>query len=264
MTTTYTLTRVFDGDDSPYASTSFTTSDADHINAAHMLAAGFNTMSRNFTIGHVLAVVDTQNGLVHYDGKVEQIDRGESWSVSKTFNFEASTDHDGVAMSVLFDDERGKLMFPSNLKLRSDYAHVARSVLEDAYADYMGIRERLYEAGVETIPVSAGVDELHEQIAELTKRNDHEFHARSMYEQVEGQKRESARAEMISFVKRAHAKKVELQTAVPDGEGRSEVESRWRGMLDVLAKFLVVTGEADTDEGHAVARRLCGIDEEMS
>jgi hypothetical protein len=39
--------------------------------------------------------------------------------------------------------------------------------------------------------------------------------------------------------------------------------SAWfRGMLDVLAKFLVVTGEADASEGHAVARRLCGISDE--
>ena len=62
---------------------------------------------------------------------------------------------------------------------------------------------------------------------------------------------------MISFVKRAHAKKLRIQAA---GEPRPELDDRWRGMLDVLAKFLVVTGEADPDEGHAVARRLCEVD----
>jgi hypothetical protein len=51
---------------------------------------------------------------------------------------------------------------------------------------------------------------------------------------------------------------------VPDGDGRPELDDRWRGMLDVLAKFLVIIGEADRDESHAVARRLCEIDEEMS
>lgn len=70
---------------------------------------------------------------------------------------------------------------------------------------------------------------------------------------------EAARAELISFVKRAHAKKERLTC----NELRPDLEDRWRGMLDVLAKFLVVTGEADKDEGHAVARRLCGIEEEM-
>jgi len=211
-TTTYTLTRVFDGDDSPYHSTSFTSSDTDAINCAHMLAAGFNTMSRNFMHTFVMGVIDTQDGRVFYDGKVETIKRGDE-------------------------------------PTRSAYAHVARSVLEEAYADYMGIRERMYEAGVETIPVSAGVDELREQINGYRKR-----------ESLNA----AAVEEMISFVKRAHAKKVRLQQAVKaTGEHRNDLDDRWRGMLDVLAKFLVVTGEADKDEGHAVARRLCGIEEEM-
>ena len=211
-TTTYTLTRVFDGDDSPYHSTSFTSSDTDAINCAHMLAAGFNTMSRNFMHTFVMGVIDTQDGRVFYDGKVETIKRGDE-------------------------------------PTRSAYAHVARSVLEEAYADYMGIRERMYEAGVETIPVSAGVDELRSIIDAREER----FRERAEAD-------EAARAEMISFVKRAHAKKLRIQAA---GEPRPELDDRWRGMLDVLAKFLVVTGEADKDEGHAVARRLCGIEEEM-
>lgn len=39
-----------------------------------------------------------------------------------------------------------------------------------------------------------------------------------------------------------------------------EHSSRWWGMLDVLARFLVVMGEANDDDRHAVARRLCGIE----
>jgi hypothetical protein len=215
-TTTYTLTRVFDGDDDmPYMSTSFTTNEFAHLNAAHMIAAGFNTMSRNFLDGAALAVVYA-DGRVQFDGRAEQLAKADP------------------EMSVLFDDERGKLLFPSNLKLKtekpSEYAHVAREVLEAAYADQMTIREALSEAGAETIPPSAGV-------ADLIER------------------RESARSEMISFVKRAHVKKDRLTV----GDVRPDLEDRWRGMLDVLAKFLVVTGEADADEGHAVARRLCGI-----
>jgi hypothetical protein len=209
MYQSYSLTRSMDTGAQDDKLTTFTVSDDDAINCAHMLAAAFNTISRNFMHTFVMGVIDTQDGRVFYDGKVETIKRDEP--------------------------------------ARSDYAHVAREVLEDAYADYMGIRERMYEAGVETIPVSAGVDELRAQINEYRKR--------------ESQNR-SARAEMISFVKRAHAKKVKLQIAVPDGDGRRDLDDRWRGMLDVLAKFLVVTGEADPDEGHAVARKLCEVSDD--
>lgn len=277
-TTTYTLTRVFDDDDSPYGSTSFTTNEVDATNAAHMIAAGFNTMSRNFLNGAALAVVYS-DGRVQFDGRAEQLAKPDPHTMSTTFNFEGSAA--GETLLTFFGEDvattytvRGDVKFHDEPK-PSDYAHVARSVLEESYADYMGIRERMYEAGVETIPASAGVDELREQINtqastieaqsdeidELKRRLSYEFHARSMYEQMEGQRHESARAEMISFVKRAHAKKVRLQTAVPDGDGRSDLDYRWRGMLDVLAKFLVVTGEADKDEGHAVARRLCEIED---
>jgi len=207
----YSLTRTTGEDVGELTSLSVSHDDA--VMCAYLLAAGFNTMNRNMLGDFTLAVVDTKAGTVQYDGKHEQVDRPDA--------------------------------FPA----RSDYAHVARSVLEEAYADYMGIRERMYEAGVETIPVSAGVDELREQINGYRKR-----------ESLNA----AAVEEMISFVKRAHAKKVRLQQAVKaTGEHRNDLDDRWRGMLDVLAKFLVVTGEADKDEGHAVARRLCGIEEEM-
>lgn len=58
---TYSLTRVIDGGHTEFT-TSFTTSDDDAINCAHMLAAGFNTMSRNFMGDFALAVVDTKDG----------------------------------------------------------------------------------------------------------------------------------------------------------------------------------------------------------
>ena len=245
----HTLSRSFD--EQPH--TSFSITDDDAINAAHMLAAGFNTMNRNFMGDFVLAVVDKKAGVVHYDGKTETISRGEPWSASQTFTFEPS-EGDADTILTLFGNG-GTPTFTAAGKMSpearkpSAYAHVARSVLEEAYADYMGIRERMYEAGVETIPVSAGVDELREQINGYRKR-----------ESLNA----AAVEEMISFVKRAHAKKVRLQQAVKaTGEHRNDLDDRWRGMLDVLAKFLVVTGEADKDEGHAVARRLCGIEEEM-
>jgi hypothetical protein len=248
MTTTYTLTRVFDGDDSPYASTSFTTSDADHINAAHMLAAGFNTMSRNFTIGHVLAVVDTQNGLVHYDGKVEMINRLEPSGPFEggSFNFEATVPLDPSAVRLFFGDEA--YSFTTIGKIAVDEDVPAAVETEPIGPECFGTKngDRVCWRGRNYVPQD-------EYEADMRKFAD-----------ANAEANEAARAEMISFVKRAHAKKVKLQTAVPDGDGRPELDDRWRGMLDVLAKFLVVTGEADTDEGHAVARRLCGIDEEMS
>lgn len=241
----YTLSRYFD-DERREQGTTFTVADDDAINCAHMLAAGFNTISRNMMGDFALAVVDTKAGTVQYDGKIEQIKRDDPWSVSQTFKFEPSEGDADTIMTLFANGETPTFTAVGKMSpMRSDYAHVSRDVLEDAYADYMGIRERMYEVGVETIPVSAGVDELRAQINEYRKR--------------ESQNR-AARAEMISYVKRAHAKKAKLQAAVPDGDGRPEVESQWRGMLDVLAKFLVVTGEADADEGHAVARKLCGVD----
>jgi hypothetical protein len=281
---TYSLTRVLDGDRSEFAQ-SFTTSDDDAINCAHMLAAGFNTMSRKMMGDFVLAVVDTKAGTVQYDGKIEKIERPDPHTMSTSFKFEASTDAD--TMVTIFDNENGRLMFPGKLKFAgepdSDTLRLARSVLEAAYNELEDVKSVLFDAGVETIPADAGVKDLStvlfardEKIAELysdlnklaqeceelRKRDEFERHARQSMEAQHAQANETARAEMISFVKRAHAKKVKLQTAVPDGDGRPELDDRWRGMLDVLSKFLVVTGEADADEGHAVARRLCGISDE--
>ncbi len=198
MYQSYDLSYYLEGDLSQ--STSFTVSDDDAINCAHMLAAGFNTISRKMMGDFVLAVVDKKAGVVQYDGKTEMINRLEPsgpFEYTKTFNFEVSPDHDG--MSMLFENENGKLIFPSNLKIKTDEPERA-------------------EANAAAV------------------------------------------AEMVSFVKRAHAKKVRLQADVPDGDGRPELDDRWRGMLDVLAKFLVIVGEADADEGHAVARRMCEVE----
>lgn len=143
----------------------------------------------------------------------------------------------------------------------SKYAHFSRDVLESAYDELEAVKEVLADAGVETIPADAGVTNLRAllrarnlQIADLRQTLVELAPARNAAN-------EAARAELIEYVKRAHEKKVKLQTAVPDGDGRHDLNNRWRGMLDVLAKFLVVTGEADASEGHAVARRLCGIED---
>lgn len=203
MYQSYELTRSLDGGDTVH-STSFTVSDDDAINCAHMLAVGFNTMSRNFMHDWVIGVVDTKTGTVQYDGKIEKFDRA---------------------------DKR-------------------RDMLESAYAELERVKNVLFDAGVETIPADAGVRDLlavkramSEQIAKLTHERE--------------QANAAARAEMIEYVKGAYAKLGRLDAA---GE-RDDLQGRMRGMLDVLAKFLVVTGEADHDERHAVARRLCGIPE---
>lgn len=218
--TTYTLTRTFgDGDESPYHSTSFTSSDTDAINCAHMLAAGFNTMSRNFLLDYALAVVDTKTGTVYYDGKHEQVDRYDA--------------------------------FPA----RPEYAHIARGVLEDAYTEIGIVNSILSDVGVETIPSSSGVREMQHML----RSRDGEI-AGLIAERANANA--DAIAEMVSYVKRAHAKKLRIQQAIKaTGEQRNDLDDRWRGMLDTLAKLLVVLGEADADEGHAVARRLCGIEE---
>lgn len=247
---TYSLTRVLDGDRSEFAQ-SFTTSDDDAINCAHMLAAGFNTMNRNTMGDFILAVVDTKAGTVEYDGKIERIDRPDPHTVSTTMHFKASPD--AQSLLTFFGDE-GTYTMRGNVEIQDDHEAIskrlAREVLESAYAELQAVKEVLSVAGVETIPADAGVRDLlavkravSEQIAMLT--HEHE------------QANAAARAEMIEYVKGAYAKLGRLDAA---GE-RDDLQGRMRGMLDVLAKFLAVTGEADQDERHAVARRLCGIPE---
>lgn len=142
----------------------------------------------------------------------------------------------------------------------SPYAHVARSVLEAAYAELQEVKNVLYDAGAETIPADRGVKDLRqvlfardEKIAELYADLNKIAHERTDHKQAN----EAARAELIEFGKRAYAK---LQRLDPQGK-RDELQARYRGILDVLAKYLVTTGEAGTDEGHAVARRLIGVPE---
>lgn len=263
MYQSYDLSRYIDGDLSK--STSITVSDDDAINCAHMLAAGFNTMSRNMLNGWVLAVVDTDAGTVQYDGKVEQIKRAEpkaadTWPenmfFSKTFNFEASTAADAETMLTLFDDdENGELFFPGKFKIKqpSKYEFISRPVLEAAYAELEAVKNVLFDAGVETIPADRGVKDLQhvlrardDEIAELTQE-------RANREQSNA----AARAELIGHVKGAYSK----WSRVDPGRTRSDLKSHLRGMLEVLSKYLVAIGEADADERHAVALRVCGIPE---
>lgn len=271
----YSMTRTI-GDDESHSSY-FSVSDYDPVNSAHMLAAGFNTMTGNMMPGWALGVVNTEAGTVQYHGKVEQLKRDDPWSVSTTLHFTA--DPDGENMVTLFDNENGRLVFPGKLKFaetttdevltkasadlaKSAAGHIARSVLEEAYAELQAVKEALYIAGAETITADVGVKDLSaalrardDQIAELNKRDEHERRARqNMQEQYE-QVNRSAVVEMVEYVKKAHVK---LERIDPAGD-REDLQGRMRGMLDVLAKFLVVMGEADHDERHAVARRLCEI-----
>lgn len=261
MYQSYDLSRYLDGDLSK--STSITVSDDDAINCAHMLAAGFNTISRNMMGDFVLGVVDTKAGTVQYDGKVEQIKRAEpkaadTWPenmfFSKTFNFEASTEADAETMLTLFDDENGKLIFPGKFKIKqpSKYEFISRPVLEAAYAELEAVKNVLFDAGVETIPADAGVRDLlavkrdmsvqisarDVEIAELVQRRANQNAA--------------ARDELIEFTRGAYEKLCKVD---PEGH-RDDLQNRYRGMLDVLANLLVAIGEADRDERHAVARRL--------
>jgi hypothetical protein len=259
MYQSYDLSRYVDGDLSQ--SNSFTVSDHDTVSCAHMLAAGFNTMSRISMGGFVLAVVDTEAGTVQYDGKIEPIARPEPakfGEYKQTFKIEPSVDADTI-ISILAGD--GKPVFSAFGKVsvepeapyepKSKYEHIARSVLESAYAELQAVKEVLFDAGVETIPADAGV-------RKLGRRLEHEYHAHTAMEAQHAQENESARAEMVQYVRGAYLKKERLTV----DDVCHDLEDRFRGMLDVLSKFLVVIGEADPDEGHAVARRLCGISDE--
>lgn len=233
MYMSYDLSHYLDGDIS--RSTSFTVSDDDAINCAHMLAAGFNTISRKMMGDFVLAVVDTKARTVQYDGKIEKIDRPDP-------------KHEDLESLALETVPIGPECFASTSG--SLICWRGRNYIpQDEYEAHMRARNVEISELVQALANRAvEVEELRQTLVELAP--------------ARNAANESARAEMISFVKRAHAKKVKLQTTVPDGDGRPELDDRWRGMLDVLAKFLVVTGEADADEGHAVARRLCGIQDE--
>jgi hypothetical protein len=112
----------------------------------------------------------------------------------------------------------------------SRYAHISREELERSHAELQDVRNALKDAGVESIPPVAGVRDLRAEISELIQeRANHNA---------------NAVAEMVKYVKDHQAH-----------------DARWWGMLDVLAKFLVVMGRADNDDRHSVARRLCGIEE---
>lgn len=254
----YSLTRTIDDGGDGYSST-ISVSDRDPINCAHMLAAGFNTISRNMMSDFVLAVVHTKDGRVFYDGKAEQIKRDEPWSVSQTIHFDTTTVDPDTLMTMCGGGGNG--MFSAFGKVdvqpagpyepKSKYEHIARSVLENAYAEMQAVKSVVEENGVETIPLSSGVREMQYMI-ESRDEQIAAFHQERLNHAAE---RTAARAEMIKYVKGAYAK---FQRVNP-GQDRDELIYRWRGMLDVLSKFLVVTGEADADEGHATARRLCGI-----
>lgn len=259
----YMITRTF-GESDDYDS-SLSVSDRDPINCAHLLASGFNTLSRNVMNDFVLAVVDTKTGTVQYDGKVEKIDRPEPHTVSTSFKFEASTDAD--TMVTIFDNENGRLMFPGKLKFaatatddevlakatadltKAAAGKLARSVLEDAYVELLRVKDVLFDAGVETIPADAGVRELVRLNEQLPAA------AQDIADHV--QANAAARAELIKHVKGAYEKWSRID---PERE-RDDLKSHLRGMIEVLSRFLVVIGEAEDDERHAVAKRLCGIPE---
>ena len=199
----YELSRhVQDDDDNVLHGASFSVSHDDAVTCAHMLAAGFNTMSRNMMGDFVLAVVDTKAGTANYDGKIEKFDRS--------------------------DKRRAELEHLPRWKLFAD--------ISDALRTY-----------------NITNDDLPEAVHELGRRTEFELHARTAMEQQRTRENEAARAELIALVKRFY------QPKAKQSRYNHEFDVRLQGMLDVLAEFLVVTGEADADEGHAVARRLCGI-----
>lgn len=237
----YAITRTIDDDETHSAY--FSVANYDPVNCAHMLATGFNTMEANMFPGWALGVVNVEAGTVQYHGKIEAIKRNEPEP--------------------------------------SAFAHAARDVLEDAYDEYLLVRAMLYEMGIETIPISAGVDELRERVGELQAveealadaevetvtaaegvrtllhRLKHERYARQHMGRKYAKQNEAARAELIEHVKAAYAQ----WGQVDPGRQREGVKSRLRGMIEVLSKYLVAIGEADADERHAVALRVCDIPE---
>lgn len=161
----YTLSRLLDDGDEH---TSATFTERDPVNAAHLIAAYFNTVNRPMLDGFALGVVNTRAASVEYEGKTEQIKRDDPWSISQTFEFKA--DPDGENLVTLFGDGArtvfpAKLSFAKNEKAAETLAksaapHIARSVLEEAYAELQEVKAVLADAGVETIPADRGVNDL--------------------------------------------------------------------------------------------------------
>lgn len=241
----YSLTRVLD--DAENFSTTFTVSDRDPINCAHMLAAVFNTVNRNFMNGWLLGSVNTHgDGSVEFDGKVHQFAKPDPHTVSTSFKFKGSASGDSL-ITFFGENDATTYTVRGDVKLaeKSKYAHVNRDVLESAYAELQAVKEALYIAGAETITADVGVKDLSEalrardgQIAELVQQRANQNAA--------------ARDELIEFTRGSYEK---LRKVDPEGI-REDLQNRYQGMLDVLANLLVAIGEADRDERHAVARRL--------
>lgn len=266
MFQTYSLTRAFDADD--MRAQTCTVSDDDAINCAHMLAAGFNTMSRNFTNGFVLGVVDTTGGTVQYDGKTEQLKRDAAWFSEQTITFNPTAGDADTILTLFGSGETptfqaaGKFSFAEEPKT----ARISRDVLEAAYTELEAVKEVLFDAGVETIPADRGVtdlravlrardvqiDELQAENAELHKRDEFEHFARTRTERTHYEQNDATRTMMISYARGAYEK---LHKIDPEGK-HEDLQGRYRGTLATLAQYLVATGEADRDERHAAARRL--------
>lgn len=269
MYQSYSLSR-FMGDDAEQGTT-FTVADNDAVNCAQMLAAGFNTMSRNFMNGWVLAVVNAEDGRVFYDGKTEQIKRDKPWYAEQTFTFNTTAGDADTILTLFGDGETPTFTAAGKFTAteKPKYAHIDRDVLEAAYGELEAVKNVLFDAGVETIPADAGVRALaemnnrqattieHQRVEneELRKRNDFEHIARTALERTHHEQNKAARAELIEHVKRAYDK----WSRVDPGRTRDELKAHLRGMIEVLSKFLVAIGEADEDERHAVAARVCDI-----
>lgn len=284
----YSLTRALDEDNNDYTSATFT--ERDPINAAHLLAAYFNTVNRPMLDGFALGVVNAKAGTVEYDGKSEQIKRDKPRSSEQTITFNPTAGDADTILTLFGKGETptftaaGKFSFTEKTAddvlpkaaddlAKASYGHIARSVLESAYVELQRAQDVLFEAGFETIPAERGVKDMHsiirsrdaqiselaqelvnanERIAELERRDEHERYARQTMERKHVEEAESIRSKMIAYARGSYEK---LRKVDPNGE-RENLQSRYRGTLDALAQYLVATGEADIDEGHAVARRL--------
>lgn len=292
MLTTYTISRRFDDEEAIH--TTVTVADRDAINCAHLIAAAFNTMSRNFMLGFAMGVVDTQNGTVQFDGKVEELKKPDPWSVSQTFTFNPTAGDADTILTLFGDGETptftaaGKFSFAESATddevmpkaaddlAKASYGHIARSVLETGYVELQRAQDALFEAGFETIPAERGVKDMHsiirsrdaqiselaqelvnanERIAELERRDEHERYARQTMERKHGEEKEALRAEMTGYIRGERAKWKAAEQRAPVNE--EHMHAWYRGMIDVLARFLVAIGETDPDDApHAYARRL--------
>jgi hypothetical protein len=137
------------------------------------------------------------------------------------------------------------------------YADKAEALIAST-AEIFPVSVREGEAVTAIAAIYAELAKAAPKVVNQRKYTDADRVADSLRELSMKQKRQAdaTRNALIDYAVRSYGTLARLD---PNGK-RETLQARFRGALDMLAEYLIATGEADHDEGHAVARRLIGAD----